>query len=106
MVKFEHNFGPHDRGSVRWEGFERYDQYNGNGIPAANPGNSISHQLQPKDNNFAVEEIHTFSPNLILDNKAVVLNEKQGYAVTGNVNPNILVTIELLPALHQQCNVH
>jgi hypothetical protein len=90
LAKFEHNFGPHDRGSIRWEGFERYDQYNGNGIPEADPGNSISHQLQPKDNNFALDEIHTFTPNLVLDNKVVVLNEKQGYNVTGNVNPNIL----------------
>ena len=97
LFKLEHNFGPHDRGSVRWEGFERYDSYNGNGVPISDPGNSISHQLQPKDNNFAIEEIHTFSPNFILDNKAIVLNEKQGYNVTGNVNSNVLSQLNLSP---------
>ncbi len=90
LAKFEHTFGLKDRGSIRWEGFERYDQYNGNGIPMSDGANSISHQLQPKDNNFGLDEIHTFSPNLILDNKVTVLNEKQGYNITGNVDPNIL----------------
>ncbi len=97
LAKFEHTFGEHDRGSIRWEGFERYDQYNGNGVPVTDAGNSISHQLQPKDNNFALDEIHTFSPNLILDNKVIVLNEKQGYNVTGNVNPSILSQLNLSP---------
>ena len=90
LAKFEHTFGPKDRGSIRWEGFERYDQYNGNGIPQSNPANQINHQLQPKDNNFALDEIHTFSPNLVLDNKVVVLNEKQGYNQTGTYDPTIL----------------
>ncbi len=89
LVKIDHNFGPRDRGTVRWQGFERFDSNLNNGVPESNVANTALHQIQPKDNDFALEEIHTFSPNLILDNKVVLLNEKQG-SYSGSLDPGIL----------------
>ncbi len=86
LVKLDHNFGASDRGTIRWGGFERYDSSNPNGIPDNNPANSTMHQIQPKELTFALEETHTFSPNLILDNKVGVMTEEQGqtYGTPGN----------------------
>lgn len=86
LVKLEQNFGPRDRGSIRWGGFERYAVENRNGIPLSNPSNAAFHQIQPKDQTFAIDEIHTFSPTFILENKANVDNLKLGFlnGVFGN----------------------
>ena len=89
IIKIDHTFGARDRGTIRWTGFERYDTNLNNGIPVSVPGNQASYQVQPKDNNFAIDEIHTFSPNLILDNKLTLLNEKQGQ-FSGSRDPNVL----------------
>src|ERR1035437_3840267 len=78
LVKLEQNFGPRDRGSIRWGAFERYAVENRNGVPLSNPSNAAFHQIQPKDETFAIDEIHTFSPTFILDNKANVDNLKLG----------------------------
>jgi hypothetical protein len=78
LIKLEQNFGPSDRATLRWAGFERYDTENANGIPYSNPGTQAFHQIQPKDLTFALDEVHTFSANLILDNKVTVLNSKLG----------------------------
>src|ERR1039458_599868 len=94
MVKFDQNFGPKDRGTIRWEYFERYDTNLNEGIPLTNLGNQATQQVQPKDNNFAIDEIHTFSPNLILDNKVTLLNGKQGQ-YSGSRDPNILSQLGL-----------
>ena len=94
MVKIDQNFGPKDRGTIRWEYFERYDTNLNEGIPLSNLANQASQQVQPKDNNFAIDEIHTFSPNLILDNKVTLLNGKQGLH-SGSQNPNILSLLNL-----------
>jgi hypothetical protein len=92
LVKIDQNFGPRDRGSVRFEYLERFDQNFNEGIPASNLGNQESFQVQPKDNNYAIDEIHTFSPNLILDNKLTLLNGKQG-SFSGSRDPNILTEL-------------
>lgn len=94
LIKIDHNFGPKDRGTIRWTGYERYDQNLNNGIPITVLGNQASFQVQPKSNNFAIDEIHTFSPNLILDNKLTLLNEKQGQ-FSGSRDPNILSELGL-----------
>ncbi len=78
MIKLDQNFGDHDRATLRWGGVEVYNITNPNGIPAASQANGISSQVQPSEMTFALEEIHTFTPNLILDNKAVVQTYKQG----------------------------
>ncbi len=78
LVKVDQNFGPRDRGSIRWGAFERYATENRNGVPISNPSNAAFHQIQPKDETFAIDEIHTFSPTFILDNKANVDNLKLG----------------------------
>jgi hypothetical protein len=91
LIKLEQNFGPRDRGSIRWGGFERYDTENANGIPVSNPATQAFHQIQPKDQTYAIDEIHTFSPNFILDNKAVLLNSKLGLlnGTHGNFLPGL-----------------
>nr|WP_158909706.1 TonB-dependent receptor [Granulicella sp. L56] len=94
LIKIDHNFGPKDRGTIRWEGFERYDTNLNNGIPSSNLANQGQFEVQPKDNNFSIDEIHTFSPNLILDNKLTLLNEKQGKYL-GSRDSNILPTLAL-----------
>ena len=94
LIKIEHTFGPNDRGTIRWEGFERYDTNLNNGIPVSSLANQLFTQVQPKDNNFALDEIHTFSPNLILDNKITLLNEKQG-SFTRSRDPNVLQGLSL-----------
>ena len=77
-VKLDQNFGSHDRGTLRWGGYEAYNVTNPNGVPTTDPGNQLTSQVQPSELQFALEEIHTFSPNLILDNKAIVSTYKQG----------------------------
>ncbi|HZL28143.1 MAG TPA: hypothetical protein VFC39_16595 [Acidobacteriaceae bacterium] len=78
LIKIDHNFGPRDRATIRWEGFERYSDNLNSGIPATNLANNQLFTIQPKDNNYAIDEIHTFSPNFIIDNKVTLLNELQG----------------------------
>jgi hypothetical protein len=94
LAKIDQNFGPKDRATVRFEYYERYDTNQNNGIPTANLGNQESFQVQPKDNNYAIDEIHTFSPNFILDNKVTLLNGKQGL-FSGSRNPNILSLLNM-----------
>ncbi len=85
-VKLDQVFGPHDRGTLRWGGYEAYNITNPNGIPASDPANEIASQVQPSELQFALDEVHTFSPNLLLDNKAIVSTYKQGltYGTRGN----------------------
>ena len=78
LVKFDHTFGPHDRGNIRWTGFERFDTNSPAGVPQSNPINNELVQVQPKEQQYAIDEIHTFTPNLILDNKLTGGTEKQG----------------------------
>jgi hypothetical protein len=78
LIKLDQNFGPKDRGTLRWGGEERYANKNQNGVPDSNPGNQTFHQRQPKSQTFALDEIHTFSSNFILDNKVSVLTQQQG----------------------------
>ena len=76
-VKLDYTFSDKDRASLRWGGFERADINNPNGIPASDPANEIASQVQPDELQFALEEIHTFSSNFIMNNKAVVSTYKQ-----------------------------
>ncbi|HZL27782.1 MAG TPA: TonB-dependent receptor [Acidobacteriaceae bacterium] len=76
-VKLDYVFSDRDRATLRWGGYERADT-NPSAFPASNPANSISSQVQPDELQFALEEIHTFSPNLIMNNKAIVSTYKQG----------------------------
>ena len=78
LFKIDQNFGPNDRGTLRWTGFERYATQSPNGLPTSNPTNNELVQVQPSQQQYAIEEIHTFSPNLILDNKLTVGTQKQG----------------------------
>ncbi len=78
LVKFDQNFGLKDRGTIRWTGFERYGSSSPNGLPTSNPTNQEFVQFQPREQQYAIEEIHTFSPNLILDNKLTGGTEAQG----------------------------
>jgi hypothetical protein len=78
LVKFDQNFGANDRGSIRWTGFERYATNSPAGVPQSNPINNELVQVQPKEQQYAIDEIHTFSPNLILDNKLTGGTEEQG----------------------------
>ncbi len=75
--KLDQNFGPHDRGTLRWGGYENYNKTN-TVLPASNGANGLQSQVQPSEEQFSLDEVHTFSPNLLLDNKAVVQTYKQG----------------------------
>ncbi len=92
LVKIDHNFGSADRGTIRWEGFVRYSADLVNGIDPTSPINQKLNNIQPKDNNYSLEEIHTFSPNMILDNKLTLLNERQNRSY-GISTPGILATL-------------
>jgi hypothetical protein len=94
LVKIDHNFGTKDRGTIRWEFYERFSNNLNTGVPDVDPANSELFTIQPKDNNFALDEIHTFSPNLILDNKVTLLNELQGTHYGSRI-PGILSTLNL-----------
>jgi hypothetical protein len=78
LVKFDQNFGSKDRGTIRWTGFERYDSSSPDGQPTSSPTNSEFVQFQPREQQYSIEEIHTFSPNLVLDNKLTAGTEAQG----------------------------
>jgi hypothetical protein len=94
MFKVDQNFGPKDRGNIRWEYFERFATNLNEGIPLSNLANQATQTKQPKDNNFAIDEIHTFSPNLIVDNKVTLLNTVQG-AAQGSRNSSVLSQLNL-----------
>ncbi len=78
LFKLDHVFGPRDRGTIRWTGFERYATQSPDGLPSSSPANNNSVTVQPKEQQYAIEEIHTFSPNLVLDNKLTGGTEEQG----------------------------
>ncbi len=69
LVKVDYNVTPRDRFTLRFGYWERRGAQNGNGLsgpPAqAYPNGS-------RNSTFATEEVHTFTPNLVLDFKAVV----------------------------------
>ena len=78
LFKLDHVFGPRDHGTIRWTGFERYATQSPDGLPSSSPANNNSVTVQPKEQQYAIEEIHTFSPNLVLDNKLTGGTEEQG----------------------------
>jgi len=78
IVKLDQNFGANDRATLRWGGYEAYNITNPNGVPGSDAANQITSQVQPSELQFAAEEVHTFTPNLILDNKVIVSTYKQG----------------------------
>ena len=78
LFKLDQVFGPRDRGTLRWTGFERYATQSPNGLPSSSVANDNSVTVQPKEQQYAIEEIHTFSPNLVLDNKLAGGTEEQG----------------------------
>ena len=78
LFKLDQVFGPSDRGNVRWTGFERFATQSPNGLPSSSPANDNSVTVQPKEQQYSIEEIHTFSPNLVLDNKLTGGTEEQG----------------------------
>jgi hypothetical protein len=79
LFKIDQVFGSRDRGNLRWTGFERLDQNSFNGLPDSSPINdNFDSQVQPKEQQYSIEEIHTFSPNMILDNKLTGGTEEQG----------------------------
>lgn len=84
-VKLDQNFGAHDRATLRWGGYEAFNITN-TSIPLTNPANGLTSQVQPNEMQFALDEIHTFTPNLLLDNKVVVQTYKQGlsFGARGN----------------------
>ncbi len=91
LIKLDQNFGPKDRGTLRWGGEERYANKNQNGVPDNNIGNQTFHQRQPKSQTFALDEVHTFSPTIILDNKISILTQQQGLIPgTGQTRGNFL----------------
>ena len=78
LVKFDQNFGAKDRANIRWTGFERFATNSPAGVSQTSPINNELVQVQPKEEQFALDEIHTFTPNLILDVKLTGGTEKQG----------------------------
>jgi hypothetical protein len=78
LVKLDQNFGANDRATLRWSGYEAWNITNPNGVPVTNAANQITNQVQPDELQFAGEEVHTFTPNLVLDNKVIVSTYKQG----------------------------
>jgi len=69
LVKVDHNLTADDRVTMRWGWQQRFTQKNDTGIPDANPGSDLLNQAQPKAHIASLEEIHTFSPRTILDNR-------------------------------------
>lgn len=78
LVKFDQNFGAKDRGNIRWTGFERFATNSPAGISQSSPINNELVQVQPKEQQYAIDEVHTFTPNLILDTKLTGGTEEQG----------------------------
>lgn len=68
LGKFDHDFSPKDRFTLRYTWFERYETYPTNGIPGP-----AFQGLVPYGNRnqaYGTEYVHTFSPNLLFDFKA------------------------------------
>jgi hypothetical protein len=69
LVKIDHNLTANDRVTMRWGWQQRFTQKNNTGIPDASPASDLLNQAQPKAHVASLEEIHTFSPRTILDNR-------------------------------------
>ena len=68
LAKWDENLSPHDRFTLRYGYWMRNTTYNGNGMPAP-----LTTGYVPKvarSHSFAMEEVHTFSSNFLLDVKA------------------------------------
>jgi hypothetical protein len=68
LGKLDYNLTSHDRFTLRFGYWERYGEQSGNGMPG------VVNQEWPngtRNSTFATEEVHTFTPNLVLDFKAV-----------------------------------
>ena len=78
-VKLDYVFSDRDRATLRWGGYRRAPIRTPSAFPASNPANSdLQSGSTGVELQFALEEIHTFSPNLIMNNKAIVSTYKQG----------------------------
>jgi hypothetical protein len=70
LAKWDENWSSKDRFTLRYGYWMRNTTYNGNGLPA--PLSTGSVPIVARSHTFATEEVHTFSPNLLLDFKANV----------------------------------
>ncbi|WP_263367557.1 TonB-dependent receptor domain-containing protein [Edaphobacter bradus] len=96
LAKVDYNLTSHDRFSLRFGYWERRGAWNQNGLsgPVARAWPNGS-----RNSTFATEEVHTFTPNLVLDFKAVVttfiqinLGGAQGFDQTSLGLPSSLVS--------------
>jgi hypothetical protein len=70
LIKLDHNFSPKDKFMIRYGYWERYEVDSGDGIQGiASYG---EYPLGDRNHTFATEYTHTFTPNLILDFRAIV----------------------------------
>ena len=65
LLKWDENWSPQDRFSVRYGYWMRNTTYNSNGMPAPLEQGDVP--LVARAHTFALEETHTFSPNLVFD---------------------------------------
>lgn len=92
LVKIDHNLSAKDRITARWGWQERFESANVNGFPTSAPGSYFSRQIQPQANTFYLDEVHTFSANTIVDNRAVAMTETQG-TWSHNKYPGIMAAL-------------
>jgi hypothetical protein len=95
LAKLDYNLTSRDRFTLRFGYWERRGAWNTNGLsgPAAD-----AYPNGSRNSTFATEEVHTFTPNLVLDFKAVVttfiqinLGGAQGFDQTSLGWPSSLV---------------
>jgi len=70
LVKWDENLSAHDRFSLRYGYWMWNNTYNGNGLPAPLETGAVPDVK--RSHTFALEETHTFNPNLLFDFRAGV----------------------------------
>ena len=69
LGKWDENLTPNDRFSLRYGYWERVEVRNTNGMPGVIARGQLPHG--ERSHTFALEETHTFTPNLLLDFRAI-----------------------------------
>ncbi len=83
LVKWDQNIGQSDRFFLRWGTWQRFENYNSNGIFNDAAAGHMPHG--ERSQTFAGDWIHTFNSHFIVDTRATVIS-RNDFQVTGGQN--------------------
>jgi len=83
-AKIDHTLSDNDKLSLRWSWQRRYTDGQTSAMPRSNPANTDEPGYMPMDHAFSLDEVHVFTPKLVLDNRLSVSRYLSGAGLVPN----------------------